>query len=219
MMKLSKGQKLLFIGDSITDCERSRPAGEGLFGALGKGYVGYVDALLQTNYPELGIRVVNKGESGNTVRDLDKRWQNDVIEQNPDWLVIMIGTNDVWRQYDTPFITDWHVYIDEYESTLQKLIGQMKAVVPNIVLMTPFYIESNDKDAMRATMDEYGSVVKRLAQQHELHVVDTQAAFNKVLEHLYAGTLAWDRVHPTGAGHMVLAKAFLAAVGFQWERN
>ncbi len=40
-MKLEKGQKLLFMGDSITDCERVRPAGEGLFGALGKGYVSY----------------------------------------------------------------------------------------------------------------------------------------------------------------------------------
>lgn len=218
MMKLKKGQKLLFIGDSITDCERNRPNGEGLFGALGKGYVGFVDALLQTNYPELGIRVVNMGTSGNTVRDLDGRWKEDVLDRSPDWLVVMIGINDVWRQYDVPFINDWHVYIDEYERTLLKLVQESKDSVEGLVLMTPFYIESNPKDAMRATMDQYGEVVKRIAEQEGCLFVDTQSAFNHVMEHLYAGTLAWDRVHPTATGHMILAKAFLNEIGFDWNK-
>jgi len=121
-MKLKQGQKLLFIGDSITDCDRSRPDGEGLFDATGRGYVTIVNALLTSTYPELGIRVVNKGISGNTVRDLKARWETDVIDQKPDWLSIMIGINDVWRQYDVPFIKDWHVYIDEYEETLRELV-------------------------------------------------------------------------------------------------
>jgi len=218
-MLLKKGQKLLFIGDSITDCERNRPNGEGLFGALGKGYVGFADGLLQMNYPELGIRVVNMGVSGNTVRDLDGRWQEDVVDRSPDWLVVMIGINDVWRQYDTPFIADWHVQLDEYERTLNKLVEETKHAVEGMVLMTPFYIESNAQDAMRATMDRYGEAVKRIADRHGCLFVDTQAAFNKVLEHLYSGTLAWDRVHPTAAGHMILAKAFLGEIGFQWDRS
>lgn len=37
-MQLQKGQKLLFIGDSITDCDRQKPQGEGP-NALGHGYV------------------------------------------------------------------------------------------------------------------------------------------------------------------------------------
>ncbi|URN96394.1 MAG: SGNH/GDSL hydrolase family protein [Candidatus Pristimantibacillus lignocellulolyticus] len=217
-MILEKGQKLLFIGDSITDCDRSKPEGEGLFHAIGRGYVSLVDGLLQSTYPELGIRVVNKGTSGNTVRDLKARWQEDVILQKPDWLSIMIGINDVWRQYDTPFITDYHVYIDEYEETLRSLIIETKQTVPNIILMTPFYIEPNLNDAMRATMDQYGAVVKRLGVELSLPVVDTQAAFEGVLQHLYPATLAWDRVHPTPAGHLLLAKAFLKEVGFVWDR-
>jgi len=217
-MLLNKGDKLLFIGDSITDCERKRPEGEGLFGALGKGYVSLVDALLQAVYPELGIRVVNKGLGGNTVRDLNGRWQEDVLNQQPDWLAIMIGINDVWRQFDTPFIKEWHVYADEYETTLRKLVSETKPTVKGLVLMTPFYLESNEQDGMRAMMDQYGSIVRKIAEENDVIFIDTQAAFNVVLEELYSATLAWDRVHPTAAGHMVLARAFLDNIGFEWKR-
>ncbi|WP_088105775.1 SGNH/GDSL hydrolase family protein [Halalkalibacter urbisdiaboli] len=218
-MLLEQGQTFLFIGDSITDCERTRPEGEGLFGALGKGYVSYVDAMLQAVYPELGIRVINKGIGGNTVRDLKGRWQEDVMNMKPDWLSIMIGINDVWRQYDTPFIKDYHVYIDEYEETLEKLIIETKPLMKGLILMTPFYIESNEQDAMRRTMDQYGLVVKKLARKHDCLFVDTQAAFNRVLKELYSATLAWDRVHPTATGHMILARVLLKELEFDWNRS
>jgi lysophospholipase L1-like esterase len=218
-MKLEKGQKLLFIGDSITDCERSKPVGEGLFGALGKGYVSYVDALLQSVYPELGIRVVNKGIGGNNVRDLKARWREDVFDQKPDWLSVMIGINDVWRQYDTPFIPDWHVYLEEYEETLRSLVLETKPLVKGLILMTPYYLESNVEDKMRKSMDEYGAVVRKIASETGCLFIDTQAAFDKVLAELYSATLAWDRVHPTAAGHMVLARAFLREIGFDWNRD
>jgi lysophospholipase L1-like esterase len=48
-------------------------------------------------------------------------------------------------------------------------------------------------------------------------LVDTQAAFDAALEHEYPASLAWDRVHPNAVGHMVLARAFLNAVGFEWK--
>lgn len=217
-MLLQKGQKLLFIGDSITDCERAKPAGEGLFGALGQGYVAYVDALLQAVYPELGIRVINKGLGGNTAFHLRDRWQEDVLDLKPDWLSIMIGINDVWRQYDLPAIKETHVYADQYEETLRNLVKQAKSQIGNIVLMTPFYIESNEQDLMRKTMDEYGAIVRRIAEEEGTLFIDTQAAFNVVLKELYAATLAWDRVHPVPAGHMLLARAFLNKIGFDWNK-
>lgn len=218
-MIIEPSQKLLFIGDSVTDCERAKPDGEGLFAALGNGYVANVDALFQAVYPDYGIRVVNKGISGNTVRDLNARWQEDVIQQKPDWLSMMIGINDVWRQYDTPFIKEWHVYLDEYEETLRKLVTETKPLVKGLVLMTPFYIEINEADPMRRTMDQYGQVVKKIADETGCLFVNTQEAFNHVLQELYSATLAWDRVHPTAAGHMVLARAFLNKMGFDWNRQ
>lgn len=216
-MRIESGNKLVMIGDSITDCDRAKPAGEGLFEALGRGYVSQVNALLQATDPGRSIRVVNMGLSGNTVRDLKARWQADVLDQYPDWLSIMIGINDVWRQFDCPQQTEWAVPLNAYEQTLNELIEQTKAHLKGLVLMTPYFIEPNQQDAMRARMDEYGSVVKALAQKHGALLVDTQAAFDEVLAHLHPMTLAWDRVHPTQTGHMVITRAFLKAIGYRWE--
>jgi lysophospholipase L1-like esterase len=216
-MKLDLNEKLVMIGDSITDCGRARPVGEGLFDAIGKGYVAQIEALLSSTYPQRKIRVVNMGSSGNTVRDLKARWQSDVIDLKPDWLSIMIGINDVWRQYDTPYIKESHVYLDEYKMTLNELVQQSKSHVKGIILMTPFYLEPNPNDAMRATMDQYGQAVKAIAEAHGTLFVDIQAAFAPVLKELYPATLGWDRVHPNQVGHMVITRAFLNTVDFSWQ--
>jgi lysophospholipase L1-like esterase len=216
-MKLEQGAKLVMIGDSITDTGRKRPVGEGSNADIGNGYVAIVDAMLQTVYPELGIRVVNMGTSGNTVLDLKDRWDTDVLELKPDWLTIMIGINDVWRQFDMPFQKETHVGIETYERELRALVQRTKPQLEGLVLMTPFYIEPNPEDAMRARMDEYGAVVKRIAIEEGAIFVDTQAAFEPLLNHMYPAALCWDRVHPSMPGHMTLAKAFLDAIGFKWQ--
>lgn len=216
-MRLSPGSKLVMIGDSVTDCGRAQPVGEGLFEALGKGYVAQVDALLAATYPQLGVRVVNVGTSGNTVRDLAGRWQRDVLDLKPDWVSVMIGINDVWRQFDSPLRKEIHVLPDEYERTLRELAATTRPRVQGLVMMTPFYIEPNPRDAMRARMDEYGAIVKRIAEEQDAMFVDTQAAFDAVLQGYYPAAIAWDRVHPNQIGHMVLARAFLNALGYSWQ--
>ena len=215
-MLISEKSKLVMIGDSVTDCDRGRPLGEGLFDAIGKSYVGLVSGLLQAGYPERKIRVVNMGTSGNTVRNLKDRWYTDVIDLKPDWLSIMIGANDVWRQFDLPLIAEQHVYLPEYEETLEELVSGTLPKLKGMVLMTPFYKEPNRSDAMRAKMDEYGNVVRKLAQKYNTVFVDTQAAFDEILKYYYPAALGWDRVHPNIEGHMVLARVFLKAIGYEW---
>ena len=216
-MKIQPNSKLVMIGDSITDCERARPVGEGLFEAIGKGYVSLVDGLLGATYPAHRIRVVNMGTGGNTVRDLKARWQTDVLALKPDWLSVMIGINDVWRQFDSPLQVEQHVGLAEYESTLNELLHVTAPTLKGLVLMTPYVIEPNRADAMRQTMDAYGQVMRQLAERYQAVFVDTQAAFDAVLAHVHSMALAWDRVHPTRTGHTILERAFLQAVGYSWS--
>lgn len=217
-MRITANQKLLFIGDSVTDGGRAQPVGEGLFDALGKSYPAHVDALLETVFPELGIRVINQGTSGNTVRDLAARWQTDVLAHRPDWLSICIGINDVWRQFDSPRRPEIAVPLEEYRDTLTRLCRDTRPTLTGgLVLIAPFYIESNRTDAMRSRMDEYGAAVKQIAHEHDAVFVDAQRAFDTALQHRHSAALAWDRVHPNNAGQMILAKAFLDAIGFVWN--
>ena len=203
------------IGDSITDCDRARPVGEG--GGLGNGYVHFVNALLGAVYPDRRIRVMNLGIGGNTVLDLKARWQTDVLDLKPDWLSVMIGINDVWRQFDRPELPETHIDIARYELELEALITQTRPQLTGLVLMTPFYIEPAADEPLRARMDLYGAVVKKLAAKHDAQFVDVQAAFNHALKHGHSSALAWDRIHPGAVGHMIIARAFLQALDFKWK--
>ncbi len=216
-MLIHDNSKLVMIGDSITDCGRKRPVGEGDGGNLGTGYVSMVSALIGATCPEKRIRVVNMGISGDTVRDLAARWQTDVLDLKPDWLSVMIGINDVWRQFSRPNVIESHVYPDEYEETLENLVKTTLPTLKGLVLMTPYIIESNKNDAMRQMMDRYGAIVKKIADKYGAVFVDIQAAFDRLLTRYYSAALALDRIHPNTIGQMLIAKEFLKAVGFKWE--
>jgi lysophospholipase L1-like esterase len=215
-MKIQPNTKLLMIGDSITDCGRARPIAEAGGEALGTGYVSLINACLTATSPQACIRIVNMGVSGNTVRDLAARWSSDVVALHPDWLSIMIGINVVWRQFDTRLQIEEHIGLDEYAQTLETLIRTTRPQLKGLVLMTPCFIELNRADPMRAKMDEYGAVVRELAERYQAILVDTQAAFDGVLAELHPMALAGDRIHPNLTGHMILVRAFLKAVDYTW---
>lgn len=215
-MLVAPASKFIFIGDSITDAGRD-PAGEATpwnpRAGTGHGYVSLVEAWLGATRPADRIRIINRGTSGHTVRDLSARWETDVLAPAPDWVSIMIGVNDVWRQFDTPLRADLQVLLPEYRATLENLVARTRPRVKGLVLATPFFIEPHRADPMRATMDAYGAVVRELAAAHDAVFVDTQAAFDTVTVHSHPMTLAWDRIHPNPTGHLIIARAFLGALG------
>src|ERR1017187_4185153 len=214
-MKIEAGSRLLMVGDSITDCGRKRPVGEGFRdNALGVGYVALVAAAFGAVQPEARIHVINMGINGNTVRHMKARWNTDVLAKKPDWLSIMIGINDVWRQFDTPREKAAHVYPDEYKATLEELVVSTSPKVKGLVLMTPYLIEPSREDPIRTRMDEYGGHVREIAARHKTLFLDTQAALDRLLTALAPTELAEDRIHPNLIGHIVLARAFLQGIGF-----
>jgi lysophospholipase L1-like esterase len=215
-MNIPNNSKILFIGDSITDCGRDA-SGEVCpwlpsFG-LGQGYVSMIYGWLGAAYPEAGLRILNKGVSGNTVSDLAERWEEDVLAHRPDVLCVMIGINDVWRQFDCPLRPEVSVGPEEYRRTLENLVSTSKDQGAAIYLASPFFIETNRADAMRGRMDEYGAIVKEMATRFEVPFLDVQEAIDSVLAHVHSSSVAWDRIHPSPVGHMAIARTFLKAFG------
>ncbi|MDQ3654449.1 MAG: SGNH/GDSL hydrolase family protein [Chloroflexota bacterium] len=208
-MLFEKGQKVVFIGDSITDCGR-RDANA----PYGNGYMNLVRAFVTARYPKLNLRFENRGIGGDTVRHLAARWDADVLAENPDWLIVKIGINDVWRSFDSA--GQGAVAIDEYETTYRRLLQTaVDRTGCRLIIAEPYVIEGDTSDPMRTQMDRYGLVVRKLAGEFGAVNVKTQAAFNRALETTTPGDWADDRIHPNLAGHAVIAQAFLRAIG--WE--
>ncbi len=201
--------RIVFAGDSVTDMGSVNPVGEGLFDNLGHSYVRIIENLLAALYPEVHLRITNCGISGNTSRDLLARWERDVCALNPQWVSICIGINDVWRQFDSPAMPDQMVPPEEYRENVRKMILTEKPHVKGIILMTPYYMEPNAGDFMRARMDEYGAICKELADAYGCIFIDLQAMFSKYCSIRHSSYLAWDRVHPNQIGATLIALEWL----------
>ena len=215
-MIFENGDRLVFAGDSVTDMGSAQPVGEGLFDNVGRSYVREIENLLSAVYPEVNLRVTNSGISGNTSRDLLGRFDRDVVALKPDWVSICIGINDVWRQFDTPAIFDAQVMPDEYESNIEKMILAVKGRVKGIFLLSPYYMEPNREDRMRARMDEYVAVCRKLAEKHGCVFVDFQKLYEDYCQVRHSSYIAWDRIHPNQVGAMLMAREFLSHCGFDY---
>ena len=208
-MLFEQGQKVVFIGDSITDCGR-RDANA----PFGNGYANLVRVFVTARYPELDLTFENRGIGGDTARHLDARWEKDVLAEHPDWLVVKIGINDVWRTFDSDGVGA--VAIDEYETTYRRLLQiAVDRTGCRLIVAEPYVIEADTADPMRAQMDRYGLVARKLASEFGAVNIQTQAAFDVALRTTDSIDWADDRIHPNLAGHAVIAQAFLRGIG--WE--
>lgn len=200
-------KKIVVMGDSISDCGRARPVGEGSPDALGNGYVRLLDAMVSVDHPEWRLHFVNMGVSGNTSRDLAVRWQVDLVQQKPDYALLQIGINDTWRYFDRPLQPEVHVTTEEYRANLNAMLDGAEAIGCKVILSSPFFMEPNRDDPMRAAADRYRAEMARCAKERGLPYIDLQERFDAVLACHYSCRMALDRVHPNTMGQYVIASA------------
>jgi lysophospholipase L1-like esterase len=210
-MLFKKGDTLLMTGDSVTDCGRS-PVGESAKNSvegMGDGYPAIVKAYLNAFYPEFELRIVNKGIGGNRTVDILKRMQRDHLDLKPDIVTILIGVNDVWRQFDTHGI----VQIDHaaYEKNLTEILEKLKTSARKIFVLTPFLVKKNDGHPMYKMVQEYREIAVKVARKAGTEVIDLQAVFDRCMEKAEPELYSLDTVHPTICGHMVIAGELLKA--------
>lgn len=210
--------RIVFAGDSVTDMGSAQPVGEGRDDCMGQSYVRIVSSMLAACYPELTIRVTNSGISGNTSRNLLARYDRDVVDLNPDWVSICIGINDVWRQFDLPALPETHVLPEEYQRNVEEMILRVKDKVKGIFILSPYIMEPNKEDRMRARMDEYVDICAKLAEKHGCIYVDFQKMYEDYCRIRHSSYIAWDRIHPNQIGATLMARAFLKKCDFDFNR-
>jgi lysophospholipase L1-like esterase len=202
----TRSTRLLFIGDSITDCGRRECPEQ-----IGSGYVRLVRDLLFVREPETAPIVLNRGISGNKIPDLQKRWRRDVIDERPDALSIFIGINDVWHG-----LVDERsgCPIDEFVAGYRDVLSQTRSLLPRceLVLCEPSVLWLENPPDANDRLAPYVEAVHRLAAEFNAYcIVPLHSAFAHARE--ARPDVAWttDGVHPTSAGHMLIAQTWLEA--------
>ncbi|WP_105617723.1 SGNH/GDSL hydrolase family protein [Vallitalea okinawensis] len=200
---VNKEKIILFQGDSITDAGRKREDDYD----LGTGYAMMAASMFSATSPEKNVKFLNRGISGNRVKDLKFRWKEDCINLNPDIISILIGINDCWRRYDSNDPTTTVQFKDDYRYILQQLKDKTKA---EIILCEPFVLPTpDDRKKWREDLDPKINVVRELAREFGTHLLPLDGIFNQVSVYKDPDFWAPDGVHPSNAGHALIAKEWL----------
>lgn len=208
--------KILFQGDSITDGNRykSKASEWDKNHQIGHSYAYIVTGLLGMKYPERRFAFVNRGISGNTVQNLASRWQTDALDIHPDVLSVLVGINDCMQAADR---TVKDLSASDYESVYREILTASRKENPDlkIVLLEPFaHLEGqpNAKTPIslrKAILQSEQKAIRRLAEEFNAVFIPLQGAFDEAMQSAEPSYWIWDGVHPTEAGHALIAREFL----------
>ncbi len=199
---LKPGQTIVFIGDSITDMGRSQLA----YSPLGAGFVYFVGNLLLAKYPQLNLNIINTGISGNTARDLKSRWEKDCLEHKPDILSVLIGINDLYRQYNEAEKLTETVYPNEYETTYRQLLSLVKQKSNSqLVLIEPFMFCDDKENKIFKDLRTYIRIVHKLAEEFDAVLVPLQSRIDEQIKQIPPEKWSDDSVHPYTWAHAWIA--------------
>jgi len=191
---LAKRTLILFQGDSITDCGRSWDDPDN----LGEGYVRLLTIMLPDKYPEHEFKFVNRGVSGDKVRDLVCRWDVDCISLQPDWLSILVGINDT-------LITSIMEFEEEYRALLRRTANKLNS---RIIMCEPFLL-SADNNIYREDLNPKIEVIHKLAREYNTVLVPLDKIFHEACSLKTPEYWAPDGVHPSPEGHALIAKSWI----------
>ncbi len=188
---------ILFQGDSITDCDRNLDNPD----SLGDGYVNLITRMLLDRYSQYDLKFINRGISGDKIGDLQLRWDTDCINVKPDILSILIGVNDT-------LITPAGQFEEEYRMLLTRTT---RALNPKIILCEPFLLLGDD-NAYRDDLNPKIKIVHKLSEEFCTLLLPLDKIFRESCSLHPPEYWAPDGVHPTQAGHTLIAKSWIKYV-------
>jgi len=206
---------ILFQGDSITDCGRSRENNA----EIGTGYPLLVTAQLGAENPGK-YTFYNRGISGNRIVDVYARIKMDIINLKPDYMSLLIGVNDVWHELNGVYNG---VSAEKFEKIYDMLISEILEALPNIkiMIMEPFVLEGPSTcateeypdrwDQFRTEVPLRAAAAKRIAEKYHLPFVALQDKLDEACKQAESTYWLVDGVHPTAKGHWLIHNEWIKA--------
>ena len=233
MIKLKKGDTVLFTGDSITHGGR----GACMDGnhILGHGYQEIVCGILAAANIENMPKFMNKGVSGRTMLQIAEEWEKDALAYRPALISLLAGVNDISRSLNE----DTESFAEKYLSAVESILKRSFETLPDVkfFLCEPFYRDSENKDdqykyfphpvceadfvfgnrnCVEETLRKYAEkldavcgAMPSLAKKYGALFVPFRDIFDNPPENVHPSYLIWDNVHPTFVGHRLMAERWL----------
>ena len=203
---LHDGDTVVFYGDSITEQQR---------------YTRDVETFVLTRFPTWHMKFINAGWNGDRVTGgeggpIDTRLQRDVIAYRPSVVTVLLGMNDgAYTHFD-------QAAYNTFTQGLTHIVDALTAKLPGVrlTLLTPTYYDqyapwSRHFPGYNSVLLRYGDFVKQFGAERNIPVVDLNAPMRTATKQGRRRdlnfTLAEDGVHPTEAGHLVIAASLLTA--------
>lgn len=199
-----KKTKVIFFGDSITE-----------LGVNPGGYITRIDSMCKLESKSDQFGFIGSGVSSNKVYDLYLRLEEDVLDKNPDVVVIYIGVNDVWHKTLLGTGTDADKFEKFYYAILKKLKDKnIKAILCTPAVVGEKYDFSNPLDG---DLNKYSNIIRGIAKKNDLPLIDLRNLFLEYYkqnnpDNLEKNILTYDKVHLNARGNQVVADAMWKAL-------
>lgn len=210
------GMTILFQGDSITDGKRGRNTDPNHI--MGHGYAFSIASRWGADFPSNDLVFYNRGISGNTITQLQSRWQTDCLDLHPNLLSILIGINDAAKFVENPATEPEESYVQAFEDCYRNLLEQVLKQDPKtiIVLCVPFLVPvgkiKDNWDSYHSIVTKLSARVRNLAKEFDTIIVDFQMVFDEAKKNAPDSYWIWDGIHPTVPGHELMARAWIKQV-------
>lgn len=212
---VKSGEKIAFLGDSITQGGWDSPL----------GYVRLVMAGLAAN--GVNAEPVPAGIGGHKSNDMLARLERDVLAKKPQWMTLSCGVNDVWHGKKGVPLNDAAAAVEgaydeqvgergTYEKNITQIVERAQAANVKVVMLTATVIQEKLDNAENAKLAPFNEFLRGLAKAKKLPVADLNAMFQeriKVENQPEKKVLTGDGVHMNTEGNKLMATGVLKALG------
>lgn len=198
-------KRVLFLGDSITDCDR-------LFSpnSLGYGYVNQLDTAL--NREKHQFEMINRGVDGFTVNRLVENVGRDCIDRHPDITTILIGINDVGLMMNTDRTpAQQQDMLSQFKKSYEQLLSTIHTYTQSEILLLEPFLFPHPQKYLRwfPFVEQISMQISELSLKYHCPYIRLHQKLNQLATQNGFSQITTDGIHLTDFGHRQIAEELL----------